>query len=560
MEISKESFDLLSGVATRRKDHQKIQNMDLMAALYRGKLPSQYDKYQPKSSFPIIPNIIKNAWDDISSSVGKAPELRADAMDETQAEEKRVGLLERIAYSYLKDAEPTTKVLLKRTAWWLAGTGNAVVIVTPDDENKKPVISYRDPRGAMPNMRTVDGIPVELYDILFEREIPVATAIELGLAPKDYQSTAFAVGQAEPTMKVYEFIDDTAWTVVSEAGMGTRTEHNLGVCPAWYFQSFNPDEEGGLSLFEQQVSLMVGVSVLMSMKIAGADKMVNPIYYAKGHQGTIKIGPNQLNKLSPSGEMGMLHPAQVPQVDRDIDQLVAFSNILNKNPEVRQGQVDTKGAYQSQATLEELASAVDNTIDDYWDIMSFGFKKILYIALCMDEKLYGNEEKHISLNVKGKKYRDTYVPSKDIDGHYDVNVDYGFGLGGYQGFLQNLQANQAKVRSRKAAIEAMPGVSDVEREVRQIQLEDLSDAQMANLMSQAANGALDMVFMAKLQKAVAKGKPLDETILKLTEEAQAQAAAAAQTEGISPVTAEAPPEEAAPEAAPLPGLNPAAVV
>ena len=179
----------------------------------------------------------------------------------------------------------------------------------------------------------------------------------------------------------------------------------------------------------------------------------------------------------------------------------------------------------------------------------------------MDEKLWPDVEKHISTNVKGRKYRDIYVPSKDIGGHYDVNVDYGFGLGGYQGFLQNLQANQAKVRSRKAAIEAMPGVSDVEREIRQIQIEDLADAQMANLQSQAAAGQLDMLFMAKLQKAVAKGKPLNETLLKLAQEAQEQAAAAQQTEGISPVTSQAAPqEEQMEEAPPPPGLNPAAVV
>ena len=125
--------------------------------------------------------------------------------------------------------------------------------------------------------------------------------------------------------------------------------------------------------------------------------------------------------------------------------------------------------------------------------------------------------------------------------------------------MQNIQANQAKVRSRKRTIEAMPGVSDVDQEIRQIQLEDLSDAQMANIQSQAAQGAMDMLMMAKLRKQVEKGMTVEDAVLKLAEEAQAQAAQAAETQGVAPITNPAPPEEQMQEEAPLPGLNPAAV-
>ena len=95
-------------------------------------------------------------------------------------------------------------------------------------------------------------------------------------------------------------------------------------------------------------------------------------------------------------------------------------------------------------------------------------------------------------------------------------------------------------------------------EMRQIQLEDLDDAQMANIQSQAASGQMDMVFMANLRKAVAKGKPVHEAIMKLTEEAQAQAQAAIESGATAPVTnpEAAPPPEAQQQP---PGLNPAAV-
>jgi hypothetical protein len=558
----KRLYDDLRKEANRRTNHDVINAMNVMADLYRNKLPAEYATYMPKEQFPVVPNLIRNAWDSMAADVGKTPELRVEALDETKAEEKRASLLERIGQSYLKHAEPTQRKLFSRVAWWLVGAGRAVVIVRPDRENKRPLFSTRDPRQALPNFRTVDGVPVELYDVMFRREVPIDIAIAQGLAEEKHRTRGTGLA-SQQKVEVLEIIDDEAYTIISEFGVYMREEHGLGMCPAWVFQTYNPDlyTDGGLSLYEGQISMMVGVSLLMTMKIAGADKAVNPIYWARGHAGTIKIGPNVLNKLSPSGEMGVLSPPQVPQVDRDIEQLVGFSNILNKNPEVRQGQVDSKGAYQSAKTLEELASALDTTIDSFWDDISYGFKKLLKAAFIMDEKLWPNLEKRITTNVKGKKVRDVYTPKKDINGHYEIEVDYGFGIGGYQGFLQNLQANQAGVRSKKRAMEALPGVQDVDQEQRQIRLEQLDDAQMANLASQAANGQLDMVMLAELKEAVAKGKSLDDAVLDLAERAAKQAAAAAGSDTAS-ITAPAGEPEPPPEVAeaPPPGLNPAAVM
>ena len=560
--MSKEIYDDLFREASRRSNEEQVQAMQKMADLYRGKLPPEYEKYFPTNAPRHIIQLVKNAWNDLTAEVGKFPDLRSDPLDETIAEEKASGLHERIGSYYLNNAEPTGKQFMWQLAWWLVGAGRSVAIVRPDSEKMMPVMSLRDPRSAKPNMRTVGNVPVEIYDILFDYEIPYKTAIELGLdEQRNWPAAGPYTGDAKK-VKVLEFIDNQQHIIVAENGKMIRDEHGLGIVPGWVFQNFSPeDSDAGMSLFEDNVSLMVAVSMLVSMKLAAADKNVNPIYWAKGHMGTMKIGPSVLNKLSAQGEIGRIDPPLIPQVDRDIDMLVGFSNILNKNPEVRQGQVDTKGSYVSAKSLEEMASAIDNTVSNYWDIISPGLEHMFEVAFRMDEKLWGGKEKRITTNIKGKKLRDVYVPNENIDGRYDIGVDYGFGTGGYQGFLQNLQANQAKVRSRRAAIEAMPGVSDVDREMRQIQLEDLDDAQMANIQSQAANGQMDMVFMAELRKAVAKGKPMQEAIIKLTEKAQAQAEQAMETGATAPVTnPAAPEEEMAQEAPPAPGLDPAAMV
>lgn len=563
--MSKEVYRMLHAEAQTRVDNGLREQQSLMTRLYAGELPPEFEKYFPKNAPRTIVQLVKNAWDDLATSAGRLPDLRTDALDETAREEKAVGLHERIGFNYLRNAEPTGKQFMWQLAWWLVGTGRSVALVRPDSVKQLPVFTLRDPRTAMPNMRTVGGVPVEIYDIIFERELPEKAAIEMGLAAPDRKTFPAPMGGSHHTkrVKIYELIDDVAHTVVSEQGFMLREEHNLGEVPAWVFQSFNPEADTGLSLFKDQVSMMVAVSMLISMKLAAADKNVNPVYWAKGHQGTIKIGPNVLNKLSLQGEIGRLDPPMIPQVDRDIDQLVQFSNILNKNPEVRQGQVNAKGVYTSAKTLEQLSEAIDTTIGQYWDIISPGLQHLFTVAFKMDEGLWPDTERRITTNIRGRKMRDTYTPSKDIDGRYYINVDYGFGIGGYQGFLQNLQANQSKVKSRKSAMEAMPGISDVDQELRQIQIEDLDDAQMANIQAQAANGQMDMIFMAKLREMVAKGETVQDAIVKLTEQAQRQAQEAVESGATAPVTnPEMPPEETAmAEAeAPLPGLDPAGIV
>jgi len=371
--MSSEVYDRLSQEAETRRNNQLKSSQDMIANLYKGQFPAEFEKYFPRNAPRVMVQAIKNAHDDLATSVGRFPDLRSDALDETQREEKAAGLHERIGIHHLRNAEPTGKQFMWQLAWWLVGSGRSVGIVRPDKKKKSPIIAIRDPRTAMPNMRTVGGIPVEIYDILFEYEIPEKTAIKQGLAEKGKSLAGpmrSGTGRNAKMVKVYELVDDKAYTIVSEQGMMMREEHGLDFVPGWVFQNFNPDDEGGLSLFKDQVTMMVAVSMLMTMKVAAADKSANPIYWAKGHVGSIKLGPNQLNKLSSQGEMGMLNPPLLPQVDRDIDQMMQFMSIYNKNPEVRQGQVDSKGAYTSAKTLEQLSEAIDTTIGQYWDIVS----------------------------------------------------------------------------------------------------------------------------------------------------------------------------------------------
>lgn len=260
--------------------------------------------------------------------------------------------------------------------------------------------------------------------------------------------------------------------------------------------------------------------------------------------------------------MGSIAPPAQLQVDRDLATIERFSRILNRNPEVRQGEVDGKGAYVGAKTLESLNDSVDTVVSRYWDTMGHGIQELIAAAMKMDEKFWPNEEKSVYGIVKGSRFRDKYVPKKDINGRYFVRIEYGFGRGGYEGFLETVQAYQAGLSPKRAAIEQMPGISDVDAVLRTLEIEKMDEAGQVAFLTAASQGQLDTVIWAQLRKEMEmKGMPLHEAILKYEAELQAQASQAAQSQDVTGMTAEAPMQEGGPaEAPPPPGIDPAEMI
>lgn len=552
--MSREVYGMLESEIVARDWHEGQQDMEEMAKIYEGELPPRYEQFFPKSVPKQLVQVVPLAWDDLATQAGRLPDLRGEPRDKKRSELKAVGLQEKIAYSYLRNALPTGKVFMKDLAWWLQ-IGRAVAIVTPDTVNQRPSLELRDPRTVYPGIkRSANNTIVELSDLIFKYDLDIHEARKRKLAPETSERNGVKIGNK---VKVIEFIDDKQWVIVSEHGHMVRAEHNLGIVPGWVFQTFSPNSKSGKSRFKDQISLMVSISRLITAKIAYADRLVNPILWTKGHEASLELGPYTINRLGPNGEMGQIDPPSQFQVDRDIQMLNQFSRILNRNPEVRQGEIAAKGSYTSAKTLEQLSEAIDTVIGSDWDVIGPGIEKLMYVCFKMDVALWPKVEKTINGTVRGKRFSETYIPEQDIGERCEIRADYGFGVGGYQGFLMHLQAGEAKTMSRRRVMEAMPGVSDVDEELSLIEIEAMDEAGIAMFQQQAAQGALDMAIWAKVRKEMAeKGLPLFEAIIKYEELLAEQAAAAQQTDTGSLTTPA--PEQMMPEPQ-MPGIPPAAL-
>jgi hypothetical protein len=549
--MSKQLFDQLNDAVEQRAWHKEQNDMDVMADIYEGNLPPEYDRLFPKNTPKHLVQVIPLAWDDLATQVGRLPDLRGEPVDLSAKELKAAGKLEKIGFSYLSNAKPTGKRFMKDLAWWLQ-LGRTVAIVTPDMKDKRPRLQIRDARTCYPGVaEMVNNTIVELDDLIFKYKMKRSEAVSRGLADPLKER------EIDTEITVLEYLDKNSWVIISEAGKVVSAQHNLGVVPGWVFQSFTPNAKAGKSRFKEQIGLMVAMSRLITAKVAFADRLVHPILWAKGHEANIEIGPYTINKLGPQGEMGQINPPTMLQVDQDIQMLNSFSRILNRNPEVRQGEIAAKGSYTSAKTLEQLSEAIDTVVGADWDILAPGLERLLAICYEMDMKLWPNEEKTISGFMKGKRFVETYIPKNDIGDRRRIRVDYGFGVGGYQGFLMHLQAKDAGTMSLRRAMEAMPGVTDVNEEMRTIELEGIDQAGMAMFQQLAAAGQLDLRIWAKVRDVMSKkGEPLHKAILKYEDMLASQAQAAQGTDTASFTT----PEEAGPpQEEQLPGLPPSAL-
>ncbi len=534
----------------------ELSDMRQLALVYEGEIPPQYVGFFPKNTPRHEVNFIGLAWDDLAQTVAREPEVQIDPVSLSKASIRKAAKLEKIVTGYFQEARPFDSAFLFTNAWNLVGLGKFVAIAVPDGVNKTPRFEARDPRNCFPGAKRRIGTYIdELTDLIFETTLKRSEAANLGLA----RSHATDGRELTTDVIIYEYLDDTSWAQVGPDGQKV-VKHGLGMVPGVYRSTFSPNKTGK-SQFKEQISLMIAVSRIITQKIAYLDRVIYPITWVKGLTGELTLGPNAVATLSEHGSIGQLSPPATLQVDRDLATLEKYQRILNRNPEVRQGEADGKGAYVGAKTLDTLNDSVETSVSRFWDAMQAGYQDLAAVALEMDEALYGTESKSISVIIKGQRNVEEYTPTKDISGRRGVRVAYGFGVGGsYQSFLENVQAWQGELKPKRMAIESMPGGNDAERIMRELDLDKIDNVAMEGFLAQAQNGQLDMVLWAEFRtKMEEDGLSWSEAVIEYKEAFAAQAGQSAGQPVPETAMTQPPPPEGAPEQA-LPGLPPTSML
>lgn len=197
-----------------------------------------------------------------------------------------------------------------------------------------------------------------------------------------------------------------------------------------------------------------------------------------------------------------------------------------RTPEARSGNMDA--SIITGRGVQALMGGFNTVITTGQSVIGEALRIAIELAFEMDEALWGGEKKTIRGTVQGSPFEESYIPSKDIDGDYTVDVTYGFAAGQdpARAIVGLLQLRGDQLISRDFFQRQLPMNIDVVQMQQQIDNEQFTDAlkqgvmgymQAIPQMALQAGGMFDPVTelqkVARVIELREKGKAVHDAVL-----------------------------------------------
>jgi len=537
---------LYSSWKTRWQDRDA--RMDTMAKVVRGDFGvlNEYDGQKVESRSP---NVVQVALEDTAEAASIMPTIRVRPCKAGPTAKEKAQRMERIGMGYM-DVN-SMELLIPRLVMDMAAYGLGAVTVTPDFEQRLPLIERRDPRHCYPEPGWRPGDTVRR--VLFTRYLYYSQL------PEDYKAKIKAAYEnaapewqgtirspdANTQVILVEYYDENEIVVAAlyqgsldHYPTGGRTEvpympveldriiHNLGACPVVVDGRITLDGEPR-GQFDQVVGLLEAHIQLMGTAIDYADQAVYSDVWVRDLIGTMPFGGGAYIELGPQGAIGRVPPA-VSSLDlqRDLEHLIDGIHLGGRWPKSRPGEIDQ--AIASAKFVEATAGIMNTAIRTYHLILQRALGRMVRLAFQTDVHFFSGMEKRVTGVLRNQQFIEDYDPAKDIDLENVVRVEYGLGLGRdpAQSAVLHIQYGQNEFISKEFVQEHIDGLSDVAREQARIDTEKFKGMALAKLLQGLEAGTVPESALVEIARAREKGEDLfdlyEKYIAKPKEEQQAQ--------------------------------------
>lgn len=531
------------------------------------------------------PNMIQVALEDTAEAASLVPTVRTLPTKPGQAEKHRAERQEKIAAAYMDFNN--VDLLIPRSVMDAAAYGFHVWTVTPDFEQRLPLIERRDPRTCYVENGYRPGDTV--------RRAMFATLLYYSQLPAEWQRIihntlvdqgAYIAGDPDPhtvdeikandQVMLVEWYDDNEYVVAAlyEHGIHSadtrenvhhlpvelkRVEHNLGVCPVVIGARITLDGEFR-GQFDQVVGMLEAHVRLFSLLMDYADQAVYSDIWVRDLVGELPYGGGAYIELGPNGAIGRVPPAVTSlDVQRDLAALVDGIHLGGRWPKSRPGEIDQSIA--SAKFLESSVGMLNTAIRTYHQILQRSLARAIRIAFIIDRKLFPGP-KTVTGILRNQEFVEEYDPAKDIDEDTFVRVDYGLGFGRDPGqsAVLHIQYSQAGLVSDETVQENIDGIRNVALERIRIDRKQFRAMALAKLLQGIETGMIPDRALIEIDRARERGEDLMELYEKYVVEPQEEAAEQAMPTGLGgvlgggPMPPGAPGQPVAPPAAP-PGVD-----
>lgn len=467
---------------------EAVSRFNTLIDVYHGNYHLLWPGEFRKGEIPKVANWIKLAWDRYGKMVGKVPITHVNPSKLSRVSQTRADKIEKILAHY--DTSSGSSKIIRRYAWHLVGLGAGVMGVVPSKTIGGPQYFWKDPRSVLPapGIGSVSSTPstlsmltkpdMSLHSLSWVIFDEVVTSSFLYDTYPDYASRLSEITEAKPNLntpnKLITFMDKNWWIVVVNDKLLFQVELSLGYVPVRYTTTYIPDQLGGQSQFEQNIGLVLAYMKTLNQKLLYNENVTWPWLVLKGM--SVEADPNSrtITVMDDRGDAAFLSPPGEIQAERDLETLDRLIRIMNEDTEALRG--EAPGSTVTGQGLAQLGRTVTNTVQDYWEEMTPDLEFLKSSALMIDEEFYGGRSKPMSGRSKGEQFEEEYTPRKDIKGHHAVAVDFGIGVGGFDGFVELMQLAAQGFVDEQTVMENAPfirSVSDTRRRVFLDRLEKL---------------------------------------------------------------------------------------
>lgn len=472
---------------------------------------------------PIVSNVIDVAARYSSEQIGVMPTISCTTGVMVSDRQKKYAQRRTlIAHNYLENSR--FKVNLVEAADWLNTYSFLPIVIEPHFGD-----AYAE---AGPRLRFEN--PLGCY---YELDVYAHTRYFFKVYDSDVDSlcakfphlaNALRAGthaESNSKLELVNYMDDTdiMWFVPARDNLELlRVPNKFGRCPVFVAETPKFDDENR-GAYDDVIWIQVARAVFAQMGMRAAKKAVNSPLVVPSDVVNIPFGPDRVIRTNNGRDIHYPIADVPPAAWQQGEILNQDITVGARFPEGATGK--SPGSIVTGRGMEELMGTIDSKVRTYQLIMGDATRRAVGAMFEMDEKFWPEKRRFIRVQVNGQQFEETYVPSRDIAGVYQVDVTYGMaaGMDPNRALVFLLQARGDKLISRDFALRQLPFDVNVDQVMEQIDTEEMTDslkqmlAQTAmSIPALAAQGQDPMDTITKLAMVMKKreaGVPLHEAIL-----------------------------------------------
>ena len=519
---------------------ERDTRMEQVLLVRKGRMRDVFPDLFPDGPFenPIVANMVDIAARDLSEVIAPLPAFNCNSPTMvSEKERKKADKREEIVNGIVDFSDIQTQMFTAADRYVSYGFVPAQIEL--DLDSNMPRIRFLDSVGCYPivdRFGKVHGMYQRIKKSLAELMAAYPEYAHL-LYDKDSTNTMLEIIRYHDKDQDILFVPQRNNLVID------RAPNPIGEVMIRIIQRPSLDSESR-GQFDDVLAIQVAKARYALLSLEAATKAVQAPLVAPRDVSEIALGPDAVIRTDRPSDVRRLSIDIPPGAFAQQQVLEGELRLGSRYPESRTGNIDA--SIVTGRGVQALMGGFDTQIKTAHAMFARAFVELISLALKVDEKVFGDTEKSLRGVRNGVPYAIKYKPSRDIDGDYTVDVQYGLmaGLDPNRALVFGLQARGDKLISRDFLRRQMPFSFNATQEEEKVDTEDLRDAMKQAIASYAqaipalaSQGQDPSDILYKLSTVInerQKGTPIEKAVSEAFQPQNPPPGAMMTPDGVSP--------------------------